>query len=516
TYTIAFRITDDDGSQDMVFRTIVVTDLGPNAVISINVLSHSEGTLVVFNAGPSTSSPDELVYYYWDWEGDGEVDETTMEVNGRHTFTTPGRYEVTLTVEDDDGSTDTDSVYVTITDIGPTVKLDADPTPEGEVALLDASGTEEPGDDFLAFRWDLDDDGVWDREETCSSLEVVWDAPGMYRITVQVEDEDGSMASKSMTLLISDVAPQVDVGGPYTVDEGTPLEISGAATYEAGDDFTVFRWDVDNNGKWDIEGLEDKITWTYDVAGVYTIRLYVEDEDGSSGVGTVEVEVIDLDPVFTIVLPTNVMENVAVNFTLDGLSDPGTVDFIVTWYFGDGKSASGVTVEHAFPEQGAWSGRVTVEDNEGTVINALWPTKLQVANNAPVVELSETVLNAVEDSQFTVSVFGHDTTNDTITYSFNGAGGKIDPKTGVFNWTPLDEHVDKQKFTFIATDEDGGEGTLEVVIHIEDVDNDFLGMSTATGLALLVVMVLVLLVVIIIVARQRGLIGGKDDKEDVI
>ncbi|NOQ53578.1 MAG: hypothetical protein GQ558_03110, partial [Thermoplasmata archaeon] len=69
TYTIAFRITDDDGTQDMVFQTIDVSDLGPAAVISIGVLSHREGTLVVFNAGSSTSSPDELAYYHWDWDG---------------------------------------------------------------------------------------------------------------------------------------------------------------------------------------------------------------------------------------------------------------------------------------------------------------------------------------------------------------------------------------------------------------------------------------------------------------
>jgi len=516
TYIIAFRVTDDDGSRDMVVQTIDITDLGPNAVVTQGVQSYSEGTLVVFSAGSSTSSPDELVYYHWDWEGDGEIDDTTMEVNGRHTFTSPGRYEVTLTVEDDDGSTDSDSVYVTITDIGPIVKLDADPTPEGQVALLDASGTEEPGRDFVAFRWDLDADGVWDHEETCSSLEVVWNEPGMYSIRVEVEDEDGSKASKSMTLLISDVAPQVDINVPSTVDEGTLVEISGAATYEPGDDFTVFKWDVDNNGKWDVEGMLDEITWTYDVAGVYTIRLYVEDEDGSSGEGRFEIEVIDLDPVFTIEFPTDVMENVPANFTLDGLSDPGTVDFIVIWYFGDGTSTKGVTVEHIFPEQGIYSGRVTISDNDGGVMNALWPAELEVANSAPVVEMSETVLNAVEDSQFTVSAFGHDTANDTVTYSFNGPGGKIDPQTGVFMWTPLDEHVDKQKFTFIATDEDGGEGTLEVVIHIEDVDNDFLGMSTATGLALIVVMVLVLLVAILIVARQRGMIGSKDDGDEVI
>ncbi|NIW84223.1 MAG: PKD domain-containing protein [Thermoplasmata archaeon] len=466
------------------------------------MLFHSEGDLVTFSAGSSTSYPDELVAYHWDWDGDGEVDETTQDENGKHIFNSPGRYEVILTVEDDDKSTDSTSVFVTITDVGPVARLEAVATPEGDPVLLDASGTEEPGSDFVAFRWDLDGDMVWDVEDTCSTLVRTWDEPGMYSITMQVEDEDGSKASKGITLVIQDVAPVADTGGPYEVFEGTPLLLDASGSHEPGRDFTLFRWDLDGDGAFDEEGME--LEWTFTLSGEYTISLRVEDEDGSSGEATTTLVVLDKDPEFTIDLPDNVMENVPANFSLVDLYDPGTEVFQVTWHFGDGETANGPTVEHAFPEQGTYRGRVVVEDNDGTVVTVPWPRELPVANSPPVVELSTLVLKATEDSQFTISVFGHDTANDTVTYDFKGPGGKIDEQTGVFKWTPLDEHVGKNKFTFIAVDEDGGEGVLEVEIDVKDVDNDFPGgLPFATGMAIVIVIILAAVGAFIIVGRQR-------------
>ena len=509
TYTIALRVTDDDGSEDLIERTFTITDAGPVATITVAVLFHSEGSLVTFSAGSSISYPDELVTYYWDWEGDGVVDESTQEVNGRHTFTKPGMYEVVLIVEDDDGTTDTTSVVITVTDVGPTARLEAVAAPEGEPALLDASGTVEPGSDFVAFRWDLDGDMVWDVEDTCSTLEWTWYEPGLYEINMEVEDEDGSTSSNDVTLIIQDVAPVADAGGPYEVEEGTPITLTGAGSHEPGDDFASFRWDLDGDGGYDIEGMEVERTFT--LAGEYIITLLVKDVDGSTDVATTTLTVIDRDPEFDIGLPSNVTETVTAHFTLEDLYDPGTETFIVTWYFGDGTSAKGVTVEHTYLEQGGYSGRVLVGDDDGTVVTMTWPTALNVANSPPVVELSRTVLKATEDSEFSISVFGQDTANDTVTYDFDGPGGKIDPQTGVFKWTPLDEHVGSNKFTFIALDEDGGEGTMEVEIDVEDVDNDFLGQPFAVGMGLILAIVLVIIVAILVVVRMR-----KKAEQDII
>ncbi len=501
TYTIVLLVTDDDGSQDMTQWTFDIVDLGPTAVITVNVLFHSEGSLVTFSAGGSISSPDELVANHWDWDGDGEIDETTSEANGRHTFTKPGRYTVVLTVEDDDGTTDSTSVTVTITDVGPTARLEAVPTPEGKPVLLDGSGTTEPGSDFVAFRWDLDGDMEWDVEGTEPTLEHTWYEPGMYDISMEVEDEDGSTSVKGITLIVQDVVPTADAGGPYEVEEGTPLILDATGSDEPGRNLTAFRWDVDGDGGFDGEGEE--LEWTFTLAGEYTISLQVEDADESSSETTTTVVVLDRDPEFTISLPENVTETVSANFSLVDLFDPGTTKFRVTWYFGDGSTARGVSVKHTYVEDGTYEGKVEVQDNEGTVVIRIWPRALEVGNIPPVVELSTRILVATEDSEFTLSVFGQDTANDTVTYDFKGPGGKIDEQTGLFKWTPLDEHVGKNKFTFIARDEDGGEGTLEVKIDVEDVDNDFFGQPFATGMGIVIAIIVAVVIAVLLVARMR-------------
>ena len=63
----------------------------------------------------SSSSPDAIVGWQWDFAGLG----SSTESNPDFTFVDDGDYSVTLTVTDDDGTTDTVSHTVTITDLGP-------------------------------------------------------------------------------------------------------------------------------------------------------------------------------------------------------------------------------------------------------------------------------------------------------------------------------------------------------------------------------------------------------------
>jgi hypothetical protein len=331
----------------------------------------------------------------------------------------------------------------------------------------------------------------------------------MYEITMQVEDEDGSTSSKTITLIVQDVSPTADAGGPYEVEEGTPVILDATGSDEPGRNLTAFRWDLDGDGSYDAEGEE--LEWTFTQAGEYTVRLQVEDEDESTGETSTTLVVIDREPEFVISLPSGVNESELVEFALVDLFDPGTTKFRVTWHFDDGSTARGPTVQHMYVEDGTYWGSVEVEDGDGTLVTRPWPQELEVGNADPVVELSSMVLVATEDSEFTVSVFGQDTTEDTVTYDFKGPGGKIDEQTGVFTWTPLDEHVGGNKFTFIARDEDGGEGILEVKIDVEDVDNDFFGQPFATGMGIIIAIVVAALVAILVVTRMR-----KRADEDVI
>lgn len=79
-----------------------IADAGQNQTVYVDAL-------VIFNASGSTDNKG-IVGYNWNF-GDGNAG-TGIITN--HTYTTPGKYMVTLTVEDDAGNPDTDSVTITV------------------------------------------------------------------------------------------------------------------------------------------------------------------------------------------------------------------------------------------------------------------------------------------------------------------------------------------------------------------------------------------------------------------
>ena len=79
------------------------------------------GQAVTFNASESYVPDGSIVSYEWDF-GDGNVTSTTHEILN-HFYSEAGSYDVTLTVKDDDGATDSTTTMITI--YSPTTIFDA-------------------------------------------------------------------------------------------------------------------------------------------------------------------------------------------------------------------------------------------------------------------------------------------------------------------------------------------------------------------------------------------------------
>lgn len=103
--------------------------------------------------GSGSGDDGEIVSYEWDF-GDGETGtgETTF-----HIYATAGNYEVTLTVTDDGGLTDTDETTADITapaNLPPVVDIGGPyEALVGEQVNFDLSGTTDPEGDNIVFMW---------------------------------------------------------------------------------------------------------------------------------------------------------------------------------------------------------------------------------------------------------------------------------------------------------------------------------------------------------------------------
>jgi PKD repeat protein len=89
---------------------------------------------ITFDAGSSSDPDGRIIEYNWNngYDGCGNITATSCPVI-THTYTIPGSYTVTLTVTDDDGTTDTTSKIITV------VGICGDLNHDGTITIADAT-----------------------------------------------------------------------------------------------------------------------------------------------------------------------------------------------------------------------------------------------------------------------------------------------------------------------------------------------------------------------------------------
>ena len=124
TYPVSLTVTDDGGSTDRLTLDVTVgaapapggSSSGsfqpPVAEFAYMPAHPVVGDPVLFNGTFSSDFDGDIVAYAWDFNGDGTTDASGAMVE--RTFTTPGLYQVSLTVTDDGGNRDTVTYPITI------------------------------------------------------------------------------------------------------------------------------------------------------------------------------------------------------------------------------------------------------------------------------------------------------------------------------------------------------------------------------------------------------------------
>jgi len=159
---------------------------------------------------------------------------------------------------------------------------------EGVAIVLDASGSVDADEDILHYRWDFDDDGVWDTEwSTSATYSKTWYDDCVVQVAVQVYD--GHLLDTATTVVMVDnEAPSVDVSCYQVVDLGDVASFSGSFIDSGTDDTHTVEWDFGDGST--ASGTLTP-THVYGEDGVYTVTLTVSDDDGGVGNATVVVTV---------------------------------------------------------------------------------------------------------------------------------------------------------------------------------------------------------------------------------
>ena len=204
-YIVSLTVTDAGGLSDTDTVTIIVSEpnsnQAPNAVASATPLSGNVPLEVTFTGSASTDD-DAVVSYAWNFD-DGA---TSTEADPVHTYTNVGTYSAELTVADAEGLTSTDSVTITVTEVGN--------TNQAPVAVV--SATPETGEAPLEVTFtgsnSTDDDAVvsyaWDFGDGTSSTEAdpthTYTAPGTYTAELTVTDGEGLTNTASIDIEVTE------------------------------------------------------------------------------------------------------------------------------------------------------------------------------------------------------------------------------------------------------------------------------------------------------------------------
>ncbi len=293
-YEVELTVTDGSGLSDTAMITINVTsgNQAPNAMITANPISGDVPLEVEFTGSGSTDDMD-IVSYSWNF-GDGG---TSLEVDPTYTFTTVGTYTVTLTVTDEEGLNDTDSMIIVVNDpnINDAPVAVAEATPISGDSPLEVAFDGSASSDDLAI-----ENYTWDFGDGTSSNEIsptkIFTLVGEYTVVLTVTDEEGLMGTDSLLITVTEPdaneAPIAIINIDLSTGEA-PLEVTFTGS-DSTDDVGVvtYSWDFGDGGS----STEADPIYIFDTVGTYNVVLTVTDGEGLSSTASVTIEVMENTP----------------------------------------------------------------------------------------------------------------------------------------------------------------------------------------------------------------------------
>ncbi|MEN6370290.1 MAG: PKD domain-containing protein [Thermotogota bacterium] len=167
----------------------------PQALFTASPAEHVIPFTASFDGTLSQKADSEITSYVWSFGDGGSATGALVD----HTYTVDGSYEVTLTVIDEAGASDTTSLTVDAENPVPTAEFSYDPKSNMDGTYIvgamewiyfDASPSSDDSG-ITAYAWDFGDG------DTATGVEVKhrYASSGAYNVTLTVTDDDGGAST---------------------------------------------------------------------------------------------------------------------------------------------------------------------------------------------------------------------------------------------------------------------------------------------------------------------------------
>ncbi|MBN2416269.1 PKD domain-containing protein [bacterium] len=380
TYDIELAVSDNSGFVASTGRLVKAVTVNQPPVAAWSAGPGIPGKPLRFDGTGSSDSDGRIIRYIWEFGDGGRGEGATVS----HTYAQPGRYPVTLQVEDNSESLFNRGRKTA------EVWINAQPVPVaavqpraavGETVLFDGGGSMDSDGELISFQWKTGDGTVLEGRRVTH----VYSEPGVYDVELTVTDDAGTENStRSLRKrIIVNRAPVAEGRCMAVAAAHEPVLFDGSASSDGDGSITAFSWDFGDGAT----GSGKSVDHVFDHPGVYRVVLAVTDDAGVSNSTARDTMRIRINAPPLAVAGDDFVTNERV-VSFDGSRSFDSDDGIIAyhWEFGDAASAHGPAVVHEYALPGVYEVVLTVTDGSGSSSAVRSDTMVVTVNHPPVAD----------------------------------------------------------------------------------------------------------------------------------
>lgn len=292
---------------------------------------------------------------YWKyWFGDGD---STDEVNPTHLYKDTGRYLVTQLVKDDFCQYTVSSTVLVLNEKAGFNVVDS----VGCKSTLKKFSATSNAWNIKNYQWDFGD-GVTASDLVSPTINHIYNVSDIYNVKLIIKDINGCTDVVTKPVPVIRYGPKADFGPFQNICIHTSANFQDLS--QAGiNPIVQWIWDFGDGTGAQTYNNGLPFPHTYDLGGLYTVKLVVVDASGCSDTIIKSGNVLVNDPRADFSsADTLKCRNSLVSFT-QSLSGNNLAP--LKWYFGDGDSTFGSNPQHLYIDTGTYNVKLILNDNIG-------------------------------------------------------------------------------------------------------------------------------------------------------
>jgi PKD repeat protein len=260
----------------------------------------------------------------------------------------------------------------------------------------------------------------------------------------------------TLSLVLSQYPVASFTYSPLTPRTGETVTFDASGSHDPDGTIASYFWTFGDEAN----GTGMIATHSYAENGTYAITLTATDNDGLTNTTMQNMTVFNQPPNASFTTSaTSAPTGTIIHFNASASYDPDGAIVSYFWAFGDGNNGTGVTIDHAYAENGTYVVTLTVTDNDGATGTA--NATEAISNRPPIASFTEsaTIVYTGEVIYFDASA-SSDPDGTVFSYFWNFGDGTN--ATGV---TASHGYADNGTYTvtLTVTDNDGATGTATAV-----------------------------------------------------